>query len=238
MFNAFKYHPEELDPCLASELRCDAEPSFPQRGKWPCCWCQSWLLARRWDPGAWVFLLLEKTENCPSLIPGDGLQKGRREHWGHFLVLSVVSGQQACSGRCHGSRERLCYRPCIREGFRTKTSGLTHQGQCLDRANISRCQNLGRLLLGVEAFCIAFWADSLWCLSPSFGDLNHPAQDSFLILNCCDTQSHQGLFQLWAKENIWLLPLFVSVVSLWHSCLQPGATWIPITLLLSTLLSL
>lgn len=33
MFNAVKYHPEELDSCLASELLCDAELSFPQGGE-------------------------------------------------------------------------------------------------------------------------------------------------------------------------------------------------------------
>lgn len=147
-----------------------------------------------------------------------------------------------CYPRCQGSKPVQVgamdlESVCVTDPALGKVSGLNYQGQCLDRANISRCPKLGRLLLGIEAFCTAFWADSLWCLSPSSSDLSHPAQDSFLILRGCD-MSHQGLFQLWAKENIWLLPQFVSVVSLCHSCLQPGATWIPITWLSSILLSL
>lgn len=33
MFKAVEYHPEELDSCLASELLCDTERSFPQGGE-------------------------------------------------------------------------------------------------------------------------------------------------------------------------------------------------------------
>lgn len=61
---------------------------------------------------------------------------------------------------------------------------------------------------------------------------------SFLILRCCDTQSHTELFQLWAKENILLLPLFISVVSLHHPCFEASATQIPILWLPNTLLLL
>jgi len=70
--NIVEYHPEELDSCLASELLCDAELSFPRRGgSGPAVGVRAgWFLARRWDPGAWVFLLLEKTENCTTLVPG------------------------------------------------------------------------------------------------------------------------------------------------------------------------
>lgn len=39
------------------------------------------LFARGWDPGSLVFLLLEQAENSACLVPDDGMQEGRREHW-------------------------------------------------------------------------------------------------------------------------------------------------------------
>lgn len=231
MFNAFKYHPEDLDPCLASELQCDAEPSFPQWGSGPAvgarvgCWPGDGILGL----GSSCCLRKPKTALSWSVM-------------GYRREEGSAGATFWCYPRCQGSKPVQVgamdlESVCVTDPASGKVSGLNYQGQCLDMANISRCPKLGRLLLGIEAFCTAFWADSLWCLSPSSGDLSHPAQDSFLILRGCD-MSHQGLFQLWAKENIWLLPLFVSVVSLCRSCLQPGATWIPITRLPSILLSL
>lgn len=141
VFNALKSHPEDLDPCPSSRhTQHWAELSAVEGG--------AQLLVPEVDdclPGAGIFLLLEKTENSASLVQDDAMQEGRREHWGPFLVLFKVSGQQACLGQCHGSREHPSCWPCIRQG-------LKHPEQCLDRSYVTWCPNLAKFLLGTLVF--------------------------------------------------------------------------------------
>lgn len=130
MFNAVKYHPEDLDPFPAPRHRQHrAELSALEGGGPAAAARDGWWFARGWDPGDQVFLLLEKTENSASLVQDDGMQEGRREHWGHFLVLFKVLGKSLLRSLPWIQRASCC-QPYIRRG-------LKHPEQCLDRANVT-----------------------------------------------------------------------------------------------------
>lgn len=108
---------------------CTPSWAFRSGGKWPCCWCQRWLLVCQ-GLGSWESGLPATWASWKLCLPGPrwwdaGGKKG----------ALGVSGQQACLGQCHGSREHPCCWLFLKQG-------LKHPEQCLDRAKVTWCQRL------------------------------------------------------------------------------------------------
>lgn len=103
--------------------------AFRSGGKWPCCWCQRWLLVCQ-GLGSWESGLPATWASWKLCLPDPGWWDagGKKGALG-------VAGQQACLGQCHGSREHPCCWLFLKQG-------LKHPEQCLDRAKVTWCQRL------------------------------------------------------------------------------------------------